>query len=854
MKTIALISGGKDSCFNMMLCQQYGHEIVALGNLLPVDDGVDELDSWMFQTVGHQLVEAYAAATGLPLLRRRIRGASRHTEMGYRETAGDEVEDLAALLAFAKECFPGLQAVASGAIASDYQRLRVEAVCGRLGLTSLAYLWHQPQAPLLRRMIDAGLEAILVKVAAIGLEPEKHLGKSLAQMEPHLHRLARTFGSNVCGEGGEYESLTLDCPLFTRARIVLEAFDIISHSPGDIAPVAVLRPTSFRLEPKDGISGAGLRKAEVIEVPAGHEVKLPPPPQPQEQGSWRPEVMRQQGRRPRILTLLAAAPTQPATQAASPADTAAALAGILTALEAELRALGLGWHAATFVHLTLADMGHFGAANAVYNALLPAADPPGRACVQLPLPAGCPVMVSVTAVCGGGGGGGGSSGHASPTLVPNGVMSASGRDSDSDSGSGSWETASDAEAAETQLQHPAGLSSAAVSAAATQAAAGDQHSPNGIPIAAAEDSNAAAAVAAAATASWVQLAAPPEPPGGPVAAPLPPPRRVLHVQSVSEWAPTCIGPYSQGVAAAGLVAMSGVVPLDPPTMQLIDGDSSEQMARCLASCEAVATGLRANFRTGLLAATLYCSSACSAPEVAAVRRQLEAHLEGGKRGDSDNDDAETGPDAADLPEDAYLQAPDMSRAVSHPQITCIQVPALPRGAAVEVQPLLLAHASDATGAAPQPLACSERVLPLNPAAAARGEPSESLVATRAAAAAGRLCRVASSASALAMPGNQEELELPVLCRLLAMRTKDALYGAQLTWGDVGSITAYCKAVVVSPAALALHLQESVRSSVASAYETGFPPLEVLALPVLHIEDGDGGIEDCVIQLEVLAVR
>ena len=44
-------------------------------------------------------------------------------------------------------CFvQGLQGVASGAIASDYQRLRVEAVCGRLGLTSLSYLWHQPQA------------------------------------------------------------------------------------------------------------------------------------------------------------------------------------------------------------------------------------------------------------------------------------------------------------------------------------------------------------------------------------------------------------------------------------------------------------------------------------------------------------------------------------------------------------------------------------------------------------------------------------------------------------------------------------------------------------------------------------
>ena len=35
-------------------------------------------------------------------------------------------------------------------------------------------------------------------------------------------RASRTYGSNICGEGGEYESLTLDCPLFTRARLVLQ--------------------------------------------------------------------------------------------------------------------------------------------------------------------------------------------------------------------------------------------------------------------------------------------------------------------------------------------------------------------------------------------------------------------------------------------------------------------------------------------------------------------------------------------------------------------------------------------------------------------------------------------------------
>ena len=46
----------------------------------------------------------------------------------YDTTAGDEVEDLLALLTYAKQQMPQLEAVSCGAIASDYQRLRVEQV------------------------------------------------------------------------------------------------------------------------------------------------------------------------------------------------------------------------------------------------------------------------------------------------------------------------------------------------------------------------------------------------------------------------------------------------------------------------------------------------------------------------------------------------------------------------------------------------------------------------------------------------------------------------------------------------------------------------------------------------------
>ena len=55
---------------------------------------------------------------------------------------------------------------------------------------------------------------------------------------------------NVCGEGGEYETLVLDCPLFKQARIVLDQWTTILHSPDTFAPVGLLQPITFHLEPK----------------------------------------------------------------------------------------------------------------------------------------------------------------------------------------------------------------------------------------------------------------------------------------------------------------------------------------------------------------------------------------------------------------------------------------------------------------------------------------------------------------------------------------------------------------------------------------------------------------------------
>lgn len=68
--------------------------------------------------------------------------------------------------------------------------------CQRLSLTCLCYLWQRRQDELLSEMIEAGMEAVLIKVAGIGLTT-KHLGKSLAEMRLTLTKLVRlTFPSS----------------------------------------------------------------------------------------------------------------------------------------------------------------------------------------------------------------------------------------------------------------------------------------------------------------------------------------------------------------------------------------------------------------------------------------------------------------------------------------------------------------------------------------------------------------------------------------------------------------------------------------------------------------------------------
>lgn len=55
----------------------------------------------------------------------------------------------------------------------------------------------------------------------------------------------------------------------------------------------------------------------------------------------------------------------------------------------------------------------------------------------------------------------------------------------------------------------------------------------------------------------------------------------------SEMAPPAIGPYSQAVKAGGFLFISGQIPIDPDTNQIVEGDAAVQTDRVLRSIRGI---------------------------------------------------------------------------------------------------------------------------------------------------------------------------------------------------------------------------------------------------------------------------
>jgi diphthine-ammonia ligase len=201
LKLAVLFSGGKDSTYATWVAEHQGWDVKALVSVLP--RGAESL---MFHFPNVRWTRLQAEAMGLP--HHTIKAGQ--NELLSLQEGLDKIRDSL-----------GIDGVVTGAVASDYQKSRVDQICDTLGIKSFAPLWHKDPKILVTDLKAAGFKIILSGVAASGLDGS-WLGQELTdQRWVTMEKLSRKHGIHLTGEGGEYETFVLDAPHF-KNRIGVE--------------------------------------------------------------------------------------------------------------------------------------------------------------------------------------------------------------------------------------------------------------------------------------------------------------------------------------------------------------------------------------------------------------------------------------------------------------------------------------------------------------------------------------------------------------------------------------------------------------------------------------------------------
>lgn len=199
MRLGVLFSGGKDSTYAAWLAKNEGYTISCLISLWSHNN-----DSFMFHTPAIELTKKQAECMDLPLI--------------VQETEGEkeiELKDLEKAIKLAIKKYK-IEGVVTGAVESVYQASRVQNICNKLGIECFNPLWQKNQVEILEDLIKNKFEVIISGVAAYPLD-KKWISRVIdKKFIEDICGLSDKYKINPAGEGGEFESLVVNCPLFKK--------------------------------------------------------------------------------------------------------------------------------------------------------------------------------------------------------------------------------------------------------------------------------------------------------------------------------------------------------------------------------------------------------------------------------------------------------------------------------------------------------------------------------------------------------------------------------------------------------------------------------------------------------------
>jgi len=217
-RAAALFSGGKDSVYATYIAEQQCFDIEATLTVVS-----NRSDSQMFHVPNIMFAPTVSSAIDIPNI------------MAEVFSGEDELAVLSEIIGSMD-----VDAIITGAIASDYQLTRIDRICQEHGLRVYSPLWHKSEELLLRDMLKARFRVLIVGAFADGLSA-KWLGREVdGEALDALIQISESKGINICGEGGELETFVIDGPNFGKS-IELASFRTIWERDSGIIRIDAVR-------------------------------------------------------------------------------------------------------------------------------------------------------------------------------------------------------------------------------------------------------------------------------------------------------------------------------------------------------------------------------------------------------------------------------------------------------------------------------------------------------------------------------------------------------------------------------------------------------------------------------------